>query len=316
MRLRLLLLVSAVLSVVPLSCQTSNVSSTGTQKSGAVAAGPAPRVLETFPVDQVKYALTIGPCINRVCPNHVALLEGGQMIDKLALPVASVSQEANEEPVDPAWGADTHLRAWASGEEDEYVGTAAQLLRLTPQQAGLLVDQHDGFQVIKRQHVLVLEQNRKLQKVWEFLEGEGPTWSATRVVPSEIAGGQDVALYAGFKDPNPAKLERLQLERIHWDAVARQVNRAPLPDPTQPVYVLQLGIYATAAAARRARAAHGECTNSLWVIGTVPYPVLPVGKVLLGMVYLNSAEAEAAAAEMGKCSPALKPSVLKSGGRK
>lgn len=269
-----------------------------------------PLVLKTFAIGEFAFQLVIEPCHNDECPIEVLLLKGEAVADRVKMPVAATSRDVNVEDVDEAWGADPRLKGWGSGIEDGYVGTTARLIRLAPNQTGLLVDQLDGFQVLKRQHVLLLPKGDKLRKIWSFEEGQGPTWSETRVVPAQTLDRQDLVVFIGFSNPDPGILNQMQAQRLHWDTALHAIKKTMLPNAKQSMFLLQMGVYSTVAAAQKANGRDADCAHGLWVLSTNPYSGLPAGKVLLGIFYATSSEAEAAAAKIRNCSSRLTPLVL------
>jgi len=229
----------------------------------------------------------------------------GRIIDRVALPVTASSQRAKAEAVDWLWGADAGRKAWATGEENDYVSTAARLLRIAPRTTALLVSQRVGFEHIKRNHLLILPRAGKLVIAWKAEEGAGPTWSATEIVGR--SGRQEVAYFHGFFEPEEDISERLDVIRLSWNGAAARVQDTPLPAPTMPLYLLDLGTHDTAAQARQARS--DDCLSPYWVLDAGRFRAGAGGKAIVGMLHASRARADEAARSVKKCLPSVSPSV-------
>jgi hypothetical protein len=269
--------------------------------TSAARTGPAV-VLQTFRAGQLVLDLAIATCRQSGCPIEVRLRSGGRVIDRVMLPVAAGSQRATAETTDTLWGTDVSRKAWATGEENDYVSTAARLLRLAPQTTALLVTQRYGFEHLKRNHLLILPRAGKLHIVWKAEEGSGPTWSATEIVRSSRSDRQEVAYFHGFSEPEEDVSERLDVIRLSWNAAAARVRKTPLPAPGAPLYLLDLGTHDTVVRARQARAVNA-CVSSYWVLEAGRFRAGADGKALIGMLYATRAAAEQAARSVRLCTP-------------
>jgi len=264
-----------------------------------VPAASADRVLETFRAGQFVLDLAIAECRSSECPIVVRLRRDGRVIDRVTLPFAASSQRANAQAADWLWGADAGRKAWVNG---EYVATAARLLQLARSTPALLVSQLAGFDHLKRNHVLIVPRAGKLVLAWKAQEGAGPTWSATEIIGSPGNDRQDVAYFHGFFDPDEDTAERLDVIRLRWNATAARVQETPLPAPTMPLHLLDLGTHDTAMQARNARAA-SNCLWAYWVLDAGRFRAGADRKVLLGMPYATHAAAEKAARSVQRCLP-------------
>jgi len=267
---------------------------------GPVPAASADRVLQTFRADGFVLELAIAKCRKSECPIEVRLRTGGRVIDRVTLPYAAYSQRASLEPVDTIWGADAGRKAWATGVEYNYVSTAARLLRMSPHTPALLVSQRGGFEHPKRNHLLLVPRAGKLTVAWKVQEGSGPTWSATQIVGSPDRG--EIVYLDGFFYSTDDTAERLNAVRLSWDSATARVQETPLPAPTMPLYLLDLGTHATIAEAREARAAD-TCLLGYWVLDAGRFRAGADGKALLGMLYATRAAAEQAARSVQECHP-------------
>jgi hypothetical protein len=278
-----------------------------------VPAASADRVLQTFKADGFVLDLAIAECRLSECPIEVRLRTHrqviGRVIDRVTLPNAASSQRATAETTDTLWGADASRKAWATGEENDSVSTAARLLRLAPRTTALLVSQRYGFEHLKRNHLLILPRAGKLVVAWEAGEGQGPTWSATTIVGSPGSDQQEVAYFHGFLEPEEDISERLDVIRLSWNGAAARVQQTALPAPTMPLYLLDLGIHDTVPHARQARAANA-CMSSYWVLDARRFRAGADGKALIGMLYATRAAAEQAARSVRRCTPGANARVI------
>jgi hypothetical protein len=272
-----------------------------------VPAASADRVLETFRANQFVVDLTIAECRSSECPIEVRLRTHDHVIDRVTLPIAARSQCASAEPVDALWGADAGRKAWATGEEEQYVSTAARLLRLVPRTPALLVSQRYGFEHLKRNHLLLVPRAGKLVVAWKAEEGAGPTWSAMQVIGGP--GRQQIAYFNGFSEPEEDVAERLDAVRLSWNAATARVQESPLPAPNMPLYLLDLGTHATVAQARQARTAN-TCESHYWVLEAARFRAGASDKALIGMLYIARAAADQAARSAERCLPGADARIL------
>jgi hypothetical protein len=269
-----------------------------------------PIVLQTFHGENFDFDLTMLKCTLHECPIQVQLLDAGRVVDHLALPVPAVSRRLKAEAIDQDWGADPGLTAWRSGLEGDYVATAARMLTLAPQVSGLLVSQRYGFEHVKHNHLFVVPRHGKLRVLWKAEEGEGPTWSATQILPALPGQGHDIAYLQAFLDPEEAVAERFEAVRLRWDAVSARLQATPLPDPATPLYLLSLGAYESIAKAREKRSAYSFCLSSYWVLDASPFPGLASSKAVIGKVYRQRSLAETAARSIKSCLPSMSTQVV------
>jgi hypothetical protein len=258
-------------------------------------------VLQTFGAGQFAFDLAIAQCRRSECPIEIRLRSGGRVVDRVSLPVAARSQRAKAESVDAVWGADAGVKAWATGEENSYVSTAARLLRLSPQTTALLVSQHYGFEHLKRSHLVILPRAGKLTIAWKAKEGAGPTWSSTHIIGS-AGGTQEIVYLHGFSEPEEDAADRLDVVRLRWDGASARLREVALPARGRPLYLLDLGTHDTAAQARQARSAN-SCLSAYWVLDASRFRTVEGGKAIVGMLYASRALAEKAASAVKTCQP-------------
>jgi hypothetical protein len=267
-------------------------------------------VLQTFHAGTFELDLAIAKCRSSECPIQVRLLRQGHVVDRVTLPVAAASQRAKAETVDPLWGAETGLKAWATGAEGEYVSTVGRVLTVAPRTTGLLVSQRFGFEHLKRNHLVILPRDSRLSVVWKAEEGAGPTWSATQILPKGAGEGEDIAYFRGFSEPAENEADRVDAVRLSWNAVSANFQETPLPDRATPLYLLNLGVYEGIAKAREERFANAYCLSPYWILDASSFPGLSGGKAVVGMVYTQRASADAAARSVKTCLPSVTASVL------
>jgi len=272
-----------------------------------VPAASASRVLQTFDAGRFVLDLAIAECRSSECPIEVRLRAAGRVIDRVTLPVAAGSQRATVENTDTLWGADAGRTAWANGEENDYVSTAARLLRLAPRTTALLVSQRYGFEHLKRNHLLIVPRAGKLHIVWKTEEGSGPTWSATQILGSPDR--RKIVYFHGFFDPDEDAAERLDAVRLSFDAGSARVHETALPNRAMPLYLLNLGIHETLAQARGARSANAYCLTPYWILDASRFRAGASGKAIVGSLYATRASAEAAARAAKSCLPSVSASV-------
>jgi hypothetical protein len=223
------------------------------------------------------------------------------------LPIAAGSQLAAAETTDTLWGADASRRAWATGEENDYVSTAARLLQLAPQSTALLVSQRYGFEHLKRNHLVILPRAGKLRIVWKAEEGSGPTWSATQILGSPDR--REIIYFRGFFDPDENTAERLDAVRLSFLAASARLRETAVPTHTMPLYLLNLGIHETVAQAREARSANAYCLTPYWILDASRFRAGASGKAIVGSLYATRASAEEAARSAKSCLPGVAASV-------
>jgi hypothetical protein len=267
-----------------------------------VPAASADRVLQTFHADRLVLDLTIAQCRSSECSIQVRLRRANRVIDRVTLPNAVSSQRVRAETTDALWGADAGRRAWATGEEADYVSTAARLLRLAPQTTALLVSQRSGFEHLKRNHLLLVPRAGKLVVAWEAGEGQGPTWSATQIIGSN-PDRREIVYFNGFYDPDEDTAERLEAGRLSFDAASARLRETALPTRTMPLYLLNLGIHESVAQARAARSEFPYCLTAHWILDASRFRADANGKAIVGSLYATRAAADEAARSAKSCLP-------------
>ena len=254
----------------------------------------------------LRYELGVGSCAGSECPYEIRLAEADTVLGTARLDWPSATPEPEKKPVDLSWGAGDPLRVpadltgWQSGEEEREVGTAARCMKLGPERNALLVTQIGGFEHVKRRHYLYAAPDRKLIRIWFGREEAGPTWSATELTGS----GQERQIlvhYSGFMQPSETEPEGLTINAWGW-----QPNTGKLGKEAPPVHIAALTGYANAAAARRARAAGGDCLSQFWVLPARQFPEVKAQGAVLAAAAADRRAVEDLLSAAGKCAPSAK----------
>jgi len=274
-----------------------------------VPAASADRVLQTFRADGFVLELAIAKCRKSECPIQVRLRRDKRVIHRVTLLVTASTQHAKAQAADWLWGADAGRKAWSAGEENYHVSTAARMLRIAPRTTALLVSQLSGYEHLKRNHVLLVPRAGKLLVAWETREGQGPAWSAAEILGSPESDRQEVAYFYGFSEPEEDVFERLDVTRLSWNAAVARMQESPLPAPTLPLYLLDLGTHDSAMQARQARA-ENNCLSSLWILDAGRFRAGADGKALIGTLYATRAAADQEARSVRSCLPGAIASIV------
>lgn len=266
-------------------------------------------VLQKFIGGEYSFSLVVDPCKSEACPLRVWLHHNGRIVDRFSLDIDAASQSAQLEPVDAVWGADAGLQAWVTGIEASRVSTVARTATVAPGKTGLLVTQNFGFEHRKRGHVFLMPVGDKLVAVWRYVEGPGPTWSATEVLPGNIGGPQEIVILRGFGEPAEGLPESLEATRLDADSSATVLRESALPDPARPLYLVRVDGYADSAAARQARLANGYCLGAYWVLDASRFPGVAGVHDILGRIYTRRDAADAETQATRECLPSVTPTV-------
>lgn len=153
------------------------------------------------------------------------------------------------------------VKAQESGKDEKSVVTAVRPVRASSRQC-VLAEQEFGFEVVKRNHVLICAQNKKTTSIWKHEEGEGPTWSSVDIRDLDGDGTDELVVYKGFRAPQGAET---------LDATAWKWSGAELKEePVTGLKTVVAGVYPSEAAARKARDEAGkkniECSRAFWVL--------------------------------------------------
>ena len=213
------------------------------------------------------YLVWAGPCANRDCPVNISADQGHAHVGQFAVTRTDWSMSSasiTHQPLEAGAGVGDALAIpeaidiAASGEEAGYVGVVARPVRLERGLSGLLLDAHGGFEHLKRWHELWVYRadKRQLDKVWEYDEGSGPTWSSVAIVPRPDDTDQ-LVLFAAFDWSDYSdKPDSFTVTGLAWNG-RKLVDRAP-----PPVWAVVAKDFATVGEAR----AESGCLGPAWVL--------------------------------------------------
>jgi hypothetical protein len=246
-------LMFAVIACVCWGCSSAEQPPQAPASSAGAAA--TANALATFPAPGgLSFALAPGSCTESSCAPVVQLRQNGKVIDSMSLDFAASPPEFRQAMADPILGAGdplepTNLPAWTAGNGESMVTTAARAVKLSPTEAGLLVDQAGGFEHVKRRHYLFAAADNKLQRVWTGEEGAGPSWSATVLVDAADGNAQDIVYLTGFQ-PGGAEPDTVGATRYTWNAAQKTL----LEGSPGPLFAVVAGDFPNLDTARSARA--------------------------------------------------------------
>jgi hypothetical protein len=252
----------------------------------------------------------VGVCKAGHCPLLVRLRKGSRALDTVPLDWSSPSRRLQLEPivlgsgVGDTLGPPPGMNAWAAAiDQSDYVSTFVRPVSLTHELIGLLVTQRRGAEPVKRWHALFIVISGHLRIVWQHKEGDGPTWSATRIVPAGDKREQILFIegYALGSEGGGENSDRLELKVLWWDDRHGRLIESPAGEKI-PLQVVSFGSYATAAQANEARS-HNDCLFRYWILDAQRYEGLSTGRYFIGTISSDPALAKQAVAETKACAP-------------
>jgi hypothetical protein len=253
--------------------------------------------------------VSIAPCVGNECPIAISLVEGSAIIDRTSAEWAASTREPVTEDVEHGWGAGdpaaapADLVAWATGEEERYVGTAVRPVRLAPNLTGVLIDQRSGFEHVKRHHALFIANGRRIERVWDVGESAGPEWTSVAIVPA--SNGHDaIVLFRGFRYPASDRTDSLSATILSWNPAEGQlVERA---DDAQ-IHAAVIGGFPSVGATRQAKSADTDCLGPFWVLPNARFADRQESGFVLALPSVSADQARAAA----ECAENRKPAVVR-----
>lgn len=228
----------------------------------AAQALPAPRtavITLNAGAPNTSFALVPGVCTGKSCPIEIELVANGQRLDAVPLEFVASDARLAARSDDVSFATHQPVVSFTAGEEEGAVTTAAQVIRLSPQRTGLLVQQAAGFEHVKRRRDVFIVDNQKLRKVWSRQDASGPVRSYADVVSADT-GIDGVVLIEGTSFA-PGETDRVSAQRLVWDEATGTMSMAPV----EAMSAVVMGSFASAEAAR---ARLGEpCLANYWVLG-------------------------------------------------
>jgi hypothetical protein len=291
---------SAPTAAVPLQ-----VSTEGLPKSvnGRLVLATAPATTD----GKLTYEVAIGECVKNECPVLVSLLDGQKLLDQNRTEWASTTREPRPEKLEPGWGvgdlpdAGAGVPAWATGDEEKYVGTAVRVLSLANGVVGLLIDQRTGFEHIKRRHELFAAVNGKVVKVWQAGEGSGPVSTSTAIVKTDV-GSEAVVFFEGFAYPSGGRPDTMTATTFAWEA-------GKIAERRSPVSAAVIGGFATVQAARRFQTQNQACAGWYWVLPASRFEGAGEGPFVLALPSATADRARARSTQASQCAKGKKAAV-------
>ena len=253
-------------------------------------------------------------------PLTATLRESGRVRDRLELgwpattpavrPAADVDLPAGD-PLRPARGA----LGVALGEPPAQELAAVQAVTLAAGRAALLVSTQAGFEHLHRRHDLLMVRDGRLQLAWSAVDPQGPAWS-TVVVRRRGAGAEEVLYMSAFYSSEEAQVDRLEIQRVAWDARAGAVAVTPV-GCRDGVFLIVSQAFATLEKALAAKSSYAcsspAATAPTSSVGPLVLPA-PTRSGRKGFVLAHvSAERRAAeqmAARAARCWPDAHPAVI------
>ena len=249
------------------------------------------------------------------CPFEIRLLEKGKSLAVVQLDAASCGPAKLKGPL-RSMGSDLEAGVWVTGYDRCRSDVAARAVELAPDVTGLLITSRAGAEHPTRQHRLVVRRDRKLETAWAAEEIGDPSSMSTRVIPTNLPHQNDIAFIETYTPPLEAATS-LTATRLHVQTRTGQIVKSPLPDAQTPLFLMRAGQFRTPDEAYEARSRE-SCL--------APYVVLKpellsslsppcgagstAGESILGLLLARKEDAVAAQEELGRCAPALKPTLV------
>ena len=158
---------------------------------------------------------------------------------------------------------------WRSGDDEDETILSIRPFRLSHELTGILIDERQGFEHVKRWHALLAANGNKLVELWKGAEGAGPTYSTTAQVALPD-GRQGLLFYSVFLNPDNTAPDKLRIEALTYESKTGKM----IPYQAE-LNGLTVGPYDTVAAARQARALKRSCGPALWVLSASAAPGAP-----------------------------------------
>ncbi|MDZ7638104.1 MAG: hypothetical protein U5J83_07615 [Bryobacterales bacterium] len=260
------------MSQAPVSAPSSEVAGVSGSEAPAGDQG-FPRktadgvLLAEVRADSAVLELAISNCVAQTCPVQVILRSNGNRLDAVATEWPSSGNEPYADTVEPGWGAGDPLQpaaveAWATGEEEQYLGISARAVRLAPGLTGMLVDQRTGFEHLRRRHDLFVAREQKLERLWAGSEGAGPAWTSVDLV--KLSDSREGLVYFdGFRYPTPDEPDQLQVSLLEWVPGSKVIKKS---DYAAQIATLTLDGFPSVASAHALRAKEAACLGLFWVL--------------------------------------------------
>ena len=206
------------------------------------------------------FALVSNACVGQQCGSRVALIERGYQLHSLPVALAASNANVIQDSEDPHFSINQKLTSFTAGEEEGAVTTAIQTVHLSDRRIGLLVHQAGGFEHVKRNRVLYIADKKKLVKVWERRDGEGPVISYADVIHREGQDDQIILVEGGSFDPTEP--DQVKAQRLDWDERSLRLRSVPIGLMTAVVF----GNFKSIESARAVSATVAHCYSNYWLV--------------------------------------------------
>jgi len=292
---------------VLLACWLHEGTSDATMTAGAAARAASQRqLLQSFPAAPYAYELTQESCFGSgsgdsadepECGFGLNLVAGSKVLDRVRLSEPGCGP-ASPAAITLALGADRDARAWSSSDEDCDIAVAARTVALGPRAAALLITELHGVENRYRSHWVYLARIGKVETPWSHVENaDGGHWTTTTVLAGS-GGAQEIA-FIDIARAAPGVPARVTAQRLRIDPATGRVTTTPLPAPSYPLFVLQVGRFTRAPEATKIRR---HCLRELAVLRAGLFRgVKQLPAFFLGAVFAQRADAEAAVASLATC---------------
>ena len=311
--------ISFACAMAALSGVSPRPSIAGAPDAGSTPAPAQAQVLTTIGGPSYAYELVLDGCgrasrhagAPATCAMKVRLLVGGKVADSATFGEPACGP-ARPTSVDGLFGVSLDTPGWATAGPGCDEAMAAKAVRVGPNEVGLLVTQRDGGEHVGHQHWFFVNRGGKLFAAWSPASDNRSGFDA-RVVSAPGGAYEDLALIdvVGVDGDADQAIERVVVRRLHWDAQSGGMVVSAMPDPDFPLYLVFVGPFRTAAAAREAGdPRYPKCSVPFRALPASLFPGLGLRGVLRGAVFTSREEAEVAKGAAGPCPPALRTKII------
>jgi hypothetical protein len=287
------------------ACWLHDGISLATMAAGAAARAASPQLLQSFPAAPYTFDLTQEACFasgggdasrEAECAFGVNLVAGSKVLDRVRIGEPGCGP-ATPTSITLALGADRDAKAWSSSDEDCDMAVAARTVALGPRAAALLITALHGVESSHRSHWLYLARTGKVETPWSHAEDSaGGHWTTATVLPGS-GGAQEVA-FIDIAREAPGVPAKVTAQRLQVDPTTGRVTATPLPAPSYPLFVLQVGRFARASEATKLRQ---SCLADLVVLRAGLFRGVKLPAFFLGAVFAQRPDAEAAVTAFATC---------------
>lgn len=268
-----------------------------------------PFVLANVPLPEQpgrSFQVQVTPCEDAEgCAIEVALRSADRVVALHVLPWAKAVSEPAFRPSQPEWGVGDPLdpqplNAAVTGDGSGFIATIARPVALGHGVAGLLVDQVNGREPLRRAHHLLVAREDALELGWSYTEEPG-TWSSTAVVTLE-PGREGVAFFSGTRlaGMEPEAADALEAELLGWSVVDRKLRVSSLYGS---LHAVVLGPIKGLARALALRDQSQACLGRFAILSSASLPEVKLKGTLLVQLGVSPEAAQRTLAAARSCAP-------------